>query len=262
MKKKKLAACTDDKKDSRTIKVFSWNVACCEPSSLAPSWWSKNDSLVNITSIILQSGADIVALQESPLGIEASIKEKYSLVASTTSHAPGYVMLFVRKSLKVDKVLKIGPTICCEIQMFGKRIGFCNVHLAPFKQGETARKVQVLNAMKAFKGRLDILAGDCNMRMKEGKDIEDRGYIDVWKSLGRISKLRFTWDSKKNWYHGDPSAPGAFGFTCRFDRIYVNKDAATARYLKLIGEEPILGMENSFLSDHYGLLATLSLNDK
>ena len=121
--------------------------------------------------------------------------------------------------------------LCCVRLSTGKGgtrqllfVGSC--HLEPHKGGSDARFLQLETIHKfcstMSNGSSDyqlLLAGDCNMRENESKPVEEKfNWKDTWKLAGKVHKQQFTWNSKFNQYHG----PDSFGFTCRFDRIYIS----------------------------------------
>ena len=80
-----------------------------------------------------------------------------------------------------------------------------------------------------------------------------QGLTDCWKDAGSIKADGTTWDSNTNLYHRD-----GFGFSCRFDRIY-SRGGLTTEAFSVAFNTPVQGTAGWYLSDHYGLVATLSL---
>mmetsp|Transcript_52 Transcript_52/g.94 ORF Transcript_52/g.94 Transcript_52/m.94 type:complete len:403 (+) Transcript_52:88-1296(+) len=244
------------KEAGAVITAISWNLAECTPSKVAPDWWSSSESKASVASIISSKKPIIVALQEAPEDLFLALNHDYKLVGKTKSHAPGVVMLLIRKDIdwEPETTLIGGPVVACRILVAGLRLGVASVHLAPFKQNAGVRNEQMCDVIKALPR--GIILGDTNMRAAEGNKYQ--GLLDAWKGVGKPVGQRYTWDSHKNWYHGSQ----AFRFTCRFDRAYADQELLKPRSFELIGSEPIMGNGHHFLSDHFGFAATWTIKPK
>lgn len=83
---------------------------------------------------------------------------------------------------------------------------------------------------------------------------------DAHHTTGRQRANRFTWDSATNRFNG-PSCPQ---YNARYDRILYRGDGLAATQLTLVASEPVRGDKQepesaAYLSDHFGICATLDL---
>ena len=140
-------------------------------------------------------------------------------------------------------------------------LGISSSHLAPFKSNASLRLQQTMRLYEALSSVNPnfVMAGDFNMRVAEDDQVEQLGLRDVYKESKRPRDAMYTWNSIDNRYHG----PDAFGFKCRFDRIYFSFGSSQPK-LSLVGDQPHVVMCGSseykfYLSDHYGMLCTFQL---
>eukprot|EP00465_Bigelowiella_longifila_P003110 CAMPEP_0185268762 /NCGR_PEP_ID=MMETSP1359-20130426/37897_1 /TAXON_ID=552665 /ORGANISM="Bigelowiella longifila, Strain CCMP242" /LENGTH=239 /DNA_ID=CAMNT_0027859639 /DNA_START=149 /DNA_END=865 /DNA_ORIENTATION=+ len=237
------------KEEEAVVTAISWNLSECGPSNVAPDWWSSSETKAIVASIISSKKPIIVALQEAPEDLVLALNKDYKLVGKAKSHAPGAVILLIRKDIEWEPEPTLtGPVVACKIIVAGLRLGVASVHLAPSKQNASMRDRQMCSVIKSL--HRGIILGDTNMRAAEGNKYQ--GLLDAWKGVGKPRGQRYTWDSHKNWYHGSQ----AFRFTCRFDRAYADHELLKPRSFELIGSEPVMGNDHHYLSDHFGFTVT------
>ena len=203
---------TEQRQQQQRLTLVTYNIAGCQPSKMAPSSWTVNDSVQAIKSEILKDDPDIIALQEIPEQYTKTIlSEGYKLVGTKWTHAP-YVALFVRKGIDVDRIksnqLNDLPVVVGELQFNFHdkqqqqqyRLWIASVHLEPFGEGASDRQRQLQSLVKeANKEQVPlIIAGDTNMRVAEdhvaenGADRGGLGLTDFWKFAGSDFRTKYT----------------------------------------------------------------------
>ena len=200
---------TEQQQQQQRLTLVTYNIAGCQPSKMAPSSWTMNDSVQAIKSEILKDDPDIIALQEIPEQYTKTIlSEGYKLVGTKWTHAP-YVALFVRKGIDVKRIKSNSPAVVGEVQfMFHDkqqqpqqhRLWIASVHLEPFGEGASDRRRQLQSLVKeANKEQVPlIIAGDTNMRVAEdpvaenGADRGGLGLTDFWKLAGSDFRTKYT----------------------------------------------------------------------
>ena len=266
--------------------IATWNVANCEKPRVAPAFWTGQNSVKSVAVQLTgeSTGHDpplFICLQEAPRALlnelcGAGPGGRYKVAASTTSHAPGFVSVLLRRGVEmVSAIAVVAGCVLVVVSISGRRIAVASVHLPPGSKNATARRAALERVAAAVPTGLPaVIAGDFNMRMSEGFWLEQRGWADTYKVLTAAKQnikseskkgvIRFTWDSRENWFHGQPATAAQIGlprrspgFTCRFDRVYTR--GFSALRMDSLGKEPICGVAHCYLSDHYGLSATLAL---
>ena len=226
-----------------TCTVLTWNLGGRQTHSLAE--YGAGEKAARCVACVLAERADVVALQESPLDALPG----YVLAGSTTTHGDGPTQLFVSTAHAVVRTWSV-ETSAFPVALVrladGRRVAAASCHFAPGAGGAKARGRQAALARSALVGTEHpaVLLGDLNMREAEAVD----GMRDAFVDLGAPRDVRFTWDGYANPFHAD-----GFKFRCRFDRVYTSGCVCTR--LSLVGAG-----SRSCLSDHYGLLAHVSLN--
>ena len=247
-----------------SLKILSWNIAECRPSHDAPpSSHTLFDCQAAVVQQILRQEAQILCLQECPSSswMPSELLDLYTLVGSAPSHC-GVTQLWIHNALDHQRLETIQPPSVAATVLVGDQIvGVSSSHLEPFNGGAPIRLEQATNLFQLLSEVTPnfIMAGDYNMRKAEDCRVEQLGLHDVFKLAGSPKHARFTWDSIRNKYHG----PLAYGFHCRFDRIYVSYEGGTCTpEVTLVGDEPEVVSVGSteykfFLSDHFGMVCTL-----
>ena len=138
----------------------------------------------------------------------------------------------------------------------GTSIAVASIHLPHTAEAASLRKNICQSIMQSmqFESTNVILLGDFNMRQKEDAVIESLvggEWIDAWKEVTNSdAESKFTWNGRENKYHG----PENFQFTARFDRCYARGEKFELTHFDLIGNQPVNGRKEDYLSDHYGLV--------
>lgn len=270
-----------------TLKILSWNISNCMPSAEAPYGFDNESAIINE---ILAQHADVLCLQECPYvnWRPASLSNQYRCWGSTLSHS-GYVQIWTRNTLLFGQPLDNvpGPSVAVLLLVGETSVAISSSHLAPFGDGAPERKKQMRALTRFLKQQsgaaVGIMAGDFNMRQAEDVAVENsNGLQDAWKSSSSAWQKKNTWDSNYNKYHG----PDAFGFNCRFDRIYFyydNDNDTTTIHNHLGLTDPVQdafdlfanrkrnygsgagansnnGAQRTFcLSDHFGMVCSFSV---
>ena len=254
LKKQKLTG------NENRIRILSWNIAECRPAHDAPS--DDFDCEAAILQQILLHDAHVLCLQECPstLWQPPSLLHSYALVGGAPSHC-GTTQLWVHNSLFHQRVVSNPPSVAALVLVGDQSIGVSSSHFAPFKGNASLRLEQARILVQTLSNATPnfIMAGDFNMRQAEDAQIEQLGIQDVFKVAKSPKSANFTWNSLENKYHG----PDAYGFRCRFDRIYVSYDDSQPE-LTLMGNQMQVVARGSrehkfYLSDHYGMLCTVQV---
>ena len=278
------------------LSIMTWNIsqAMARPdvglwqaSDASPEAFNLQYVAFGISRIIIDSGADIVILQELP-SIHAwkSLPGLDTVYRGTTlggaqSHC-GYSVILVSRAIghqfKICFEAIVGPTLVV-VFSYGKnsRLAVIGGHLTPSAAGRHARTLEIAQAVMVARthcrsdgdgdgedgldGGSDnnvaiIFGGDLNMRNAETKGVESHGLADAFVTLGSPKDREFTWNSRQNKYHRD-----GMGFTCRFDRfLYSAGGIVLPTGLRMIGNIPVTTEKpGHYLSDHYGLVTTWDL---
>lgn len=292
---KQQASPNDASQSSSSLTFVTMNIAGCVPSQMAPDSWTQKDSIEAIRNEIISRNPDIIALQESPGGVEwvGPIFDGYKALGATYTHAD-QVVLLVKNEIKAILIPMAGlPVVMAELEFETSRRGrllVASVHLQPWKTGDGRRKKQMEAIVEAAKSRSlpVVIAGDTNMRQTEDSIMEgDLGLLDVWKLAGSNPSTQFTWDTVDyrstffaglwqyfvgsettevyfNQYYGQDTRQ----YTARYDRIYIynTNDSieikATDETLKvtfdLIANKPMTS-DLDFLSDHFGVVSNIPI---
>ena len=254
-----------------TLWLTTWNVAGLVFSQRAPSTWTQNDQVGAVKTQLLASHPDVLALQECPNSDWAyhEFGTDYQWLGSTRSHA-GYVSLLVRRNFTAKTMRLQGlPIVAATLELGDRTVVIASVHLAPFIEGSDERADQMeelQTAATTAKADALLFLGDTNMRDAEDDEVEnDLGLTDVWKVAGASDHNRYSWDtlahdSWQNLFYADTRP-----YQQRYDRIYFwNAGKETSNMLEvssfaLIGNEPVAPSKHHFLSDHFGIAATITL---
>jgi hypothetical protein len=140
---------------------------------------------------------------------------------------------------------------------------------SPFGEGKNERYQQIQEIIRPIeRDTLLIIGGDYNMRQNEDLSVEKMGLRDAWKESGCDKSQKNTWDSVDrsprdrpetgpwNRYHAN-----GYPFACRFDRMYFRgeKNFISPTHFQLFANTPLTSPSH-FLSDHFGIKTTFSLN--
>lgn len=238
------------------ITIVTLNVAGFGNSYVAPKDF---DHIQSFTRELTFGGPDVICLQE---GLDDSDEwyEKllpgYKCLGRASSHSDGLVMLFIKDSLQpFATVISVNaPAVFVRIQYAGEQsvvIGTCHL---PQPKGDAPIRLAKMREMLSHCRSQDmvLIAGDFNLRQAEDPDFEALGLSDAWKEAGASNDNRFTWNSFLNKYHENEFLRGRTG---RFDRIYFRGLALDD--FKMCANEQLSANRGHFLSDHFGLRATV-----
>ncbi|KXZ52837.1 hypothetical protein GPECTOR_8g220 [Gonium pectorale] len=98
-----------------------------------------------------------------------------------------------------------------------------------------------------------LLAGDTNMRDQEDSVPGELGLRDAWLEAGSPPGARWTWDTHVNRYYQN-----GHRYTARYDRILYR--GCTVTELAVAGNTPASREPGHFLSDHFALIARVTLH--
>ena len=214
---------------------------------------------------ILKHNPDVIALQESPSeswGNDTFAPAGYRSCGTARSHCfLNPVDLLIKMSIVSDgsfQSIALGnlPAVAVTVTLAcGMDISIASCHLAPFGDAEAApiRLHQMTHLIHQIPTAEYVILGDMNMRQAEDKNVEALGLTEAWKVAG-TKENKFTWNSIENKYHGD-----AFGFSCRFDRVYFHGQHISVNMFDLMGNSPVGGRDAHYLSDHYGIVSNVTV---
>jgi endonuclease/exonuclease/phosphatase family metal-dependent hydrolase len=239
------------------LRVMTWNVSCLQPSACAPSNWTSDAQSQKVVSEIMHVEPDVLSLQEvlQPLHQE-ELRKKYTPFGFAPSHC-GHTQVLVKRNagLELVKFFEEGPAIVAHMTKDGTEFFFVAAHLAPSKDNASMRVEQLMRISQLVPPNSPVvLAADCNMRENETGFAEAAlNCKDAFALAGSPASSKFTWDSNRNKYHEN-----GFGFTCRFDRIFVR--GFDVEGIQLAANKPASEVPQHYLSDHYALYADLTLS--
>ena len=172
-----------------------------------------------------------------------------------------------------------------------------SVHLNPSARAFGKRRLQLEHLLQAASEqaaaastdnapRLLLLGGDTNLRdssvpsREEQEQLQDAWWLDAWVQAGSETETQYTWDTVNhlddywsspsrgywNTYHGNDTNQ----MRQRYDRVYYHHyDARSSNEpalainissFGLMANWPLAGTRTLFLSDHFGIRATLVFN--
>ncbi|KAL4435626.1 hypothetical protein ABPG77_002589 [Micractinium sp. CCAP 211/92] len=269
----------------QSLRVLTFNISGANCSALAPPSFGLPAKYAAVAQLVLAEQPELVTLQEvfpeaaAPLA-EALLLAGYEPCGSVESHC-GYTQLWAEARLRARQYGDAGPVAIARIPLplpgpgagvadaagtagtagaAGQEpsllhcIFFAGCHLEPFADGAPQRLRQIEAALRAVppRSRL-VLAGDCNMRNFENAGVEALGLADAFQQLGRPQNANFSWNTRVNRYYGEETR----AYTARYDRIYLR--GLSAAELRLVADREHTPGRGDFLSDHFGLLATVDI---
>ena len=166
-----------------------------------------------------------------------------------------------------------------------------SVHLNPSAHAFGRRRQQLERLLQAATNQAAessanhqflLLGGDTNLRdssvtsREEQQQLLDSGWLDAWVQAGAQAETQYTWDTVNhlddssssgywNTYHGNDTNK----MRQRYDRIYFHpyelatqtrndhRLAINVSSFSLMASRPLAGTRTLFLSDHFGIRATL-----
>ncbi|KAL4859396.1 Tyrosyl-DNA phosphodiesterase 2 [Chlorella vulgaris] len=247
------------------MRALTFNISAGNCSAYATNL-SLQDKYQRVVQLIKQHDPHLISLQEldemASQTIGGGLAADYTHLGSAESHC-GSTHIWALHSLQASPMPSAGCVAMAKIPLplpegMSGTAGsagyfvFAGCHLEPFSDGAPMRLKQLEVALRSMPPRCRlVLAGDLNMRNAEEPSVEGLGLSDASKWAG--SKALFTWNSSINKYHG----PEQRSYTARYDRVYLR--GWSCQQLQLIANEPVTPGHLDYLSDHFGLLATLQL---
>ena len=170
-----------DRPSFEPLRLLTWNVcgdvlACQAPADTTS--WNASDKRAAVQREILRLKPDVVCLQECVSRGPLSLLQGYALVgAVASSHAAGYVQLYVVKRLAVE-VLSLGrglPGVACRVDVNGLPLYLLGVHLTHSLEAKTERRKQLRDMLSAFPAddANVVVFGDLNVYREEGEELCD-----------------------------------------------------------------------------------------
>lgn len=253
--------------------ILTWNVSAFNTCFNAKYSVEQKRGMIIEAIKSLDKSPDVLCLQEATAELVQAlvVNTNYCLLDTVQTHCE-MCCLFVRNDLRQKLVTGENAihvtdgVVSCDFQLSKTQsVRLASCHLAPFKGNAQVRKEQLETFFKlcdASKVDHVILAGDMNVRQGES-DVwltkllpelsKGKDFNDAWCLSGRNAFTKFTWDSFTNKYFND-----GFKFKSRFDRVIISGGMQCRSY-QLIGNTPV---NNFFLSDHFGIVTELVLEEK
>lgn len=256
------------------LHIVSMNIALMEASKVAPVDWSMQDHTDALLRIILASDPHLIALQECPsAGWIYKTFPNHRVIGEKKSHS-GFTTLLVRNDTFPSMELGALPGSDYSTASVGipavmgisSELAAASVHLEPFEEGALKRRAELDAIITAsrLEGIPLVIAGDTNMRDAEDLVAEHSlGLSDAWKTNGSDISTHYTWDTTK---HDSGTFNEFYGKSTRqvqrrYDRVYIyGANNVAVRSFQLLANTPIGESQNHFLSDHFGIAATLVLD--
>ncbi|PNW75306.1 hypothetical protein CHLRE_12g521600v5 [Chlamydomonas reinhardtii] len=243
-----------------SFSVLTYNINDNCVSDRHPSDWSMRKQHEQLARLILQHQPDLLCLQECFSGIPANdtLKGAYEFCALAVPSHRGDCMIARRRDSPLELLPQpppaaVGPCLLLRLRLGGQELTAACAHLAPFAENAPKRMQQIARIVAAAPSELPLLlAGDMNMREKETPAAGEVGLMDAWVEAGSPPGQRWTWDTRTNKYYD-----GGHEYTARYDRILYR--GCHVGGLRVTGNTPASDDPHHFLSDHFALLATVTL---
>ncbi|KAG2439230.1 hypothetical protein HXX76_004592 [Chlamydomonas incerta] len=243
---------------SFTVLTYNINDDCV--SDRHPAEWSMRLQHQKLAEFILEHRPDLLCLQECFAGIpaNASLKEAYEFCTVAVPSHRGSCMIARRRDSPLELLAEpppcaVGPCLVLRLRLGGQALTAACAHLAPFEEYAPKRQQQIARIVAAAPADVPLLlAGDMNMREKETPAAGEAGLLDAWVEAGSPPDQRWTWDTRTNKYYD-----GGREYTARYDRILYR--GCHVGGLRVTANTPASASRHHFLSDHFALLATVTL---
>lgn len=249
--------------------------------------WDEPDMRwVELLNIVLEKGPDVIGFQECTkpfleiVDSHPSFKEHYDAASEVPANSRYFVMVFIKKGLKIMKKktiqLKTALNRKCqfiEVEKEGSTFRFGTVHIESYVTSPNIRETQMETIFKVLEHKpslpeLAFLVGDFNFHEtdKENKFIDKSNFTDVWPVTNKENK-GLTFDTASNLMTKHSVLTGeaiASPILQRLDRIlYVQKSNDwVPKLCEIIGNSKFKDAVLSdgthvplFPSDHYGLFS-------
>ncbi|KAG2453583.1 hypothetical protein HYH02_001801 [Chlamydomonas schloesseri] len=213
-----------------------------------------------LAELILAHRPDLLCLQECFSGTPANptLSEAYEFCPLAVPSHRGSCMVARRRDsplqiLSEPPPCAVGPCLLLRLRLGGVDFTAACAHLAPFQEYAPKRLQQIGGIVTAAPAQLPLLlAGDMNMREKETPAAGGAGLLDAWVEGGSPPGQRWTWDTRVNKYYD-----GGHEYTARYDRILYR--GCHVGDLRVTANTPASDNPSHFLSDHFALMATVTL---
>ena len=260
--KNKFVASLSETVDKDEITVLTYNVM--------GSQFKPNERIPALINIIVESGADVVALQEIDRGFaealmnDSAISKAYLYSNNLTNHIKGGLLFLSKFKMNEVSYHYLPETrlnrfmLTMKVVINNELIHFTTVHLDSYlEDGERRAKQLDFIFDKLKKHKNNIILGDFNFGDLEQPETSylDSSYTDIWIELNP-KKKGYTWNMEQN----NMALQGSFlnEKSRRLDRIIMNSKSWAFRSCKMIGNHPLIqNSKDLFPSDHYGLIGTI-----
>ncbi len=250
---------------STMAKLLTFNVSFAEEHF--------DERAEGLLDVLRAQNAHVIALQEvtrlllCKLLAAPWIRDRYAVtdVTGTTFSYYGVVLLS-RLPIRRVSIHKLPSRmnrrlLVAETVFHGLPLQVATVHLESMRHESEARATQLAQIFRILAGAdHTVLMGDMNMcSSSEENNALDPLYLDVWPAI-HADKPGYTEDTTINSmrlrWTGNPKH-------VRYDRILLRSAGSVLqpRAVELLGTHPVVeGPEPVFVSDHFGVVATLELS--
>ncbi len=252
--------------EPKTVRVLTYNIYGYNPI--------HGNRVSTLLSLIKNSGADIIALQEAKpwfqkrLADTYTIAEQYHMSFSGDEFSKSGLVILSRFPITGSRYYRHpGKThtvfLISWIQIDGLIIPVVTVHLESRLEDTRMRKRQLKKIFSSIKKEeTAIILGDFNFgdesETESGQFPED--VIDIWKLL-KPGDRGYTWNMELNVLAKRHAYPGET--SRRLDRILFRSDLLVPVHAGLFGTSSIhAGSSIMYPSDHFGLFGIFALKRK
>lgn len=246
---------------ARAFTVLTYNVNDLSLSDASPPGWTQAAQHAALRDLVLQLQPDLLCLQEAFDDFPPLLTEAYEWHGQVPSHR-GSCRLATRREGPLagaggEAAFEVGPAVVAPLRLHGgeQPIYAACAHLAPFADNWPRRARQLARIVEAVPpGAPLVFAGDANMREGE-TGAGDNGLADAWVAAGSHEAQRWSWNTHVNRYYRDGRK-----YQDRYDRVFTRGFSVLG--FELAGNQPASSSSSHFLSDHFGILATLQLQQR
>lgn len=214
--------------------------------------------------ILAGEDLDIIALQEvTPVFWEVLRSqvwtEGYSFSIASGGDISGYSNLLLSRVPKSEfERVRLWSYQDRHIDLLhlSERVSIGTVHLESIRHNREIRCTQLSDIFSSFSPALALLMGDFNFDDgSEEESFRPTNFVDAWTQLYRAD-LGPTIDTQHNLMLRAQSLRDK---RARYDRIWIDKTVFRVTGIRRIGTDFIAGQSEIWPSDHFGLVASLSL---
>ncbi|PNH11679.1 Tyrosyl-DNA phosphodiesterase 2 [Tetrabaena socialis] len=241
--------------DTARFSLLTFNINDDATSASSPAGWTLAAQHAALRQLVLEHSPDLLCLQEC-FSFPSTLVDHYDFHGSTTSHRGSCHVATRRGSaLGADgPTIAAGPCILVPLRLGERRLFAASAHLAPFAEFDQERARQLADIVRAVPADVPlVLAGDTNMRERETGQAAANGLADAWLESGSPPEQRWSVNTCVNRYFADGHA-----FTARYDRLLYR--GCTLLGFAVTADQPCSDTPQHYLSDHFGLVASLRLD--